>query len=466
MRLSNFRAFAAFTITFGDGAYLVGPNNAGKSTLLTALRTANVLLRHAYRRKADLVMVDSDISYHAYPVSLREFPALRDSLRHEFGSEETRMELTWTNGSRMVAVWPEGDDFEPTDSFFYLLQGSGFPIRSPQDARKYFPELGVIPVLGPVEHTEDLLNADYINQNISGRLSSRHFRNQIRLLQSDGQFQIFLDWAAQWLGEISIDSVQSSMTSSGMHLQVYYLEEGSRVPKELVWAGDGVQVWLQLLYHVYRLKECETIILDEPEVYLHPDLQRRLVSLLESLNTQIILATHSSEMLVESDSRLTVLIDKSRKVARRPKSEAEYEALTAALGTAFNLRLARALRSKVAVFVEGNDMVVLKRFAKTLGLTALEAEANVTVVPLKGYSHWGKVEPFAWLMSEILPNALRSYVILDRDYRTQEACSAVEAQFAAAQVDVHIWKRKELESYLLTPSVISRVSGAPEPGDS
>ena len=73
-------------------------------------------------------------------------------------------------------------------------------------------------------------------------------------------------------------------------------------------------------------------------------------------------------MLVECDGRLTVLIDKSKRTARRPKSEAEYEALTAALGTAFNLRLARALRSRVAVFVEGNDMVVLKRFAKTLGL--------------------------------------------------------------------------------------------------
>ena len=65
-----------------------------------------------------------------------------------------------------------------------------------------------------------------------------------------------------------------------------------RFQKELVWAGDGLQVWLQLLYHVYRVKNFDSIILDEPEVYLHPDLQRKLVHLLEATCRQIILATH------------------------------------------------------------------------------------------------------------------------------------------------------------------------------
>jgi len=51
-------------------------------------------------------------------------------------------------------------------------------------------------------------------------------------------------------------------------LDVFYQEADSRIPKELVWAGDGIQVWLQLLYHVYRVQNCETIVLDEPEVYL------------------------------------------------------------------------------------------------------------------------------------------------------------------------------------------------------
>ena len=51
-----------------------------------------------------------------------------------------------------------------------------------------------------------------------------------------------------------------------------YFREG-KVPKELNWAGDGVQVFLQLLFHLWRLRGSSTIMLDEPDVYLHADLE-------------------------------------------------------------------------------------------------------------------------------------------------------------------------------------------------
>jgi len=186
LHLVNFRAFENFRVSFGDGAYLVGPNNAGKSTLLTALRTADVLLRYAYRRKPDLRARDGDISVLGYPVSLREFPALQDSLRFEFGSDETRLELGWKSGAKLTVVWPDDRDSEDERSpFFYLTHSSGNPVRNPKQAKESFPPLGIIPILGPTEHEERLLAEDYVRQNIAGRLSSRHFRNQLRLLEND-----------------------------------------------------------------------------------------------------------------------------------------------------------------------------------------------------------------------------------------------------------------------------------------
>src|SRR4051794_31613534 len=105
LRLVKFRAFKDFAVTFGDGAYLVGPNNAGKSTILTSLRTADLLLRHAYRRKPELAATDKDVSVVGYPVNLRDFPALRDSLRYEFGGAEVRLELQWKSKAQLIAVW-------------------------------------------------------------------------------------------------------------------------------------------------------------------------------------------------------------------------------------------------------------------------------------------------------------------------------------------------------------------------
>lgn len=460
LHLVNFRAFEDFRVTFGDGSYLVGPNNAGKSTLLTALRTADVLLRYAYRRKPDRRGRDGDISVVGYPVSLRDFPALQDSLRYEFGTAETRLELEWKSGAKLTVVWPDDRPDNDDDAFFYLTQPSSYPVTSPKQAKESFPPLGVIPILGPTEHDEKLLAEDYVRKNIAGRLSSRHFRNQLRLLDNDQELHNFLEWAQPWLGDLAFDTLGQHMSDEGLIVEAFFFEAGSRVPKEVVWAGDGVQVWLQLLYHVHRVQDRDTIILDEPEVYLHPDLQRRLVHLLESTGRQIIVATHSTEMVAESDGRLTTLIDRTRRRAIRARSDADYEMLSTMLGTAFNLRLAKALRSRVAVFVEGHDMAILRRLARTLRLPALEREAGVTVIPLHGYSNWGQVEPFKWLCDELLPEALDTFVILDRDYRPDAVRQSVIDRFAVANIRGHVWERKELESYLLNADVIARLSGA------
>lgn len=462
LRLVNFRTFPDFTVSFGDGAYLVGPNNAGKSTILTALRTVDVLLRHAYRRKPDISAADLGVSVTAYPVSLRDFPALRDSLRHEFGSAESRLELEWKGGARLVAVWPAEDLEEEQDAFFYLNAAGGFPVRTPAQARATFPPLGIVPILSPAEHSEKLLADEYVRQSVSTRLSSRHFRNQLRLMQDSGILQDFLAWSKSWLGELTFDRLGRHLGDDGMIVEAFFYEAGSRVPKEIVWAGDGIQVWLQLLYHVHRVKEHDTIILDEPEVYLHPDLQRRLVHLLEHTGRQIIVATHSAEMVAESDGRLTTLVDRSRKRASRTRTDADYEMLSSTLGTAFNLRLAKALRSRVAVFVEGQDMVVLRRFAKTLRLTSVESESGLTIIPLKGYSNWGQVGPFKWLCDELLPDALETFVILDRDYRSDDVRTSVMKDFSEGGIHGHVWKRKELESYLLNPQVLARLSRVAE----
>ncbi len=462
LRLVNFRSFADFTVNFAPGgAYLVGPNNAGKSTVLTALRTVDVLVRYAHRRNPTLSAHHRSRSLLAYPISLTDFPALQDSLRHEFGTDEARLEVTWTSGATLVAVWPEdGPDAE--EPFFFLEWKPGLLVRTTAQARSSYQALGVLPILTPVEHSEPLLSAVYVLRNVAGRLASRHFRNQLRLLSDTNQLAAFLEWAQPWLGDMEVREFGQHHDGKELILETFYYEAGSRIPKEIVWAGDGIQVWLQLLYHVHRVKDFETIVLDEPEVYLHPDLQRRLVRLLEATGKQVVLATHSAEMLAEADPRLVALVDKSNRHARRTRSEADQEMLTATLGTAFNLRLARALRSKVALFVEGQDMVVLRRFARTLNLQSVESEAGISVIQLHGYSNWGQVEPFRWLTQELLPQALKIFVVLDRDYRSDTVVGDIEQRFEAAGMSAHVWQRKELESYLLTPAVIARLASLEE----
>ncbi|SRR6266516_6953697 len=153
-------------------------------------------------------------------------------------------------------------------------------------------------------------------------------------------------------------------------------------------------------------------------------------------------------------------VDKSQKSAKGIKDEALLDRLTAALGSQFNLKLAKAMRSKVLLMVEGQDMQLLRRLCRTIGADRVALEDGVTVVMLQGYAHSDQIEPFKWILSDFLADSVGCFVFLDRDYRPQTVVSGLEAKLASIGVTAHVWRRKELESYLLSPEAIARLSGA------
>lgn len=467
LRLEQFKAFERFQVTFGPETYLVGPNNAGKSTLIAALRVAANMLRHAKRRQPEYDAEDGDRPVPAYAFGPGQFQLVDENLRHEFRQLETRLELVFRSGSRLVAVWPSPDEPD-AESFFYLRTGDGVLVRRSAQAREHFPTLAVLPLLSPVEHQERVLDDTYVRENWSGRLASRHFRNQLRLLQtrqsSDdderSELDDFLEWAEPWTPDFSIHSIDVRTTDRGRVMDVFCLEQGSHTEKELFWAGDGMQVWLQLLMHLWRNQGVDTVVLDEPDLYLHADLQRRLVRLLDDLSSQTVAASHSAEVLAEAAPQSITWITKERRRGVRAPDDRILTQLSSAIGSHFNIRLARALRAQAVLFVEGEDMKILRNFARTVGADELIRETKLVTVPLRGFSNWPQVEPFAWLVDQLLGSAVRAYVILDRDYRTDAQVQDVVARLRNVGVGCHVWRRKELESYVLDDDAIARASGA------
>ena len=239
---------------------------------------------------------------------------------------------------------------------------------------------------------------------------------------------------------------------------MFVRERGDRTRKELFWVGDGMQIFVQILTHLWRLRSADVVILDEPDLYLHADLQRRLVRLLDSTTAQTITATHSSEMLAEASSESVVWVDKTRSRAIRRPKPASLEDLSTQIGSSFNLRLATALRARTVVFVEGDDMSIIRELAKTIDADHLAGERNCAVIEIKGFSNWVQVEPFKWFVSYFLDGSVEVFVLLDRDYRADAEVGEVRSALEAIDVRAHVWKRKELENYLLDPTALARVS--------
>jgi len=459
LQLYGFKAFHRFRLDVGHDAYLAGPNNAGKTTLIAALRVAANMVRIAMRLNPTETFADGNQQVLGYSFASRQVGLVDENLRHEFREVETRLSLRFKTGATLTAVWPTDTQNDP---FFYLQEGRA-SINSVRDARDVVHDIGVIPILSPIDGDEEVLTDKYVRENLDGRLASRHFRNQLWLLMREprgADFQAFLDFAAPWVPEIELQGLDRHMGDKNFILDLYYKEAGRRTEKELFWIGDGMQIWLQLLLHVFRLRDRETLVIDEPDVFLHPDLQRRLVRLLDSLDGQTITATHSSEVLSEAAPESVVWVDKDRTRSVVAPDPAALSGLAASLGSQFNLPLARALRAKCVLFVEGNDLKILRQVAATVGAGRIATETGVAVISLRGFDNWEHVEPFSWMIADLLESSVSVFVLVDRDFRSEPQCRAVQTRLKSVGVKCHIWKRKELESYLLEPSLIARISGA------
>jgi hypothetical protein len=277
---------------------------------------------------------------------------------------------------------------------------------------------------------------------------------------TDVNYEAMRDALEQWCPEAVLTNLIRRSANATQYLDVFFREPDSRVEKELSWAGDGIQVWLQIVFHLLLVRDqADVVILDEPDLYLHADLQRRLVRLLDSHGGQIITATHSAEVVAETDTSSLAWIDKGNLHSRSLQGNPDVELISRDLGTQFNLGLARALRARTVLFVEGDDMKLLRRIAAGLDCSAFVSEQQLAIVQLGGRSNWGNVEAFGYLLREFLGDAVRVFVLLDRDYLTDSQIADLESRLDAAGTTPHVWRRKELENYLLTLPLIGRATG-------
>jgi predicted ATPase len=204
-----------------------------------------------------------------------------------------------------------------------------------------------------VEHREEVLSRAHVEIHTGTRLTSRHFRNLLNYAvveydsDDDEVVEQMLDFLYAATPEITDIEIEKTYAPGHAELDVYVTEAISAGKRELYWMGDGLQVWLQLLFHLWRHRNDDVLVLDEPDVFLHPDLQRRLVTLLEERTCQVVVATHAPEILAEASRNAVTWVDRSRRASKKVRETADFDQLNSSLGSSFNLALARALTKEI-----------------------------------------------------------------------------------------------------------------------
>ena len=442
----NYKALKRFSVTLNEFNVLVGPNNAGKSTIVGAFRILSEGIRKASSRNAVPISSPS-IKARGHHVPLEGLPVATENIFTNYDeSEPAEIEFTLSSGNKLKLVFPE------TDVCYLVCYTKRKPANTPSEfKREYKASVGFVPILGPVEHNEPLYLKEAARQALLTHNASRNFRNIWH--HYPDEFDEFRELIrATWLGmDIQMPEVNLSYEKPALHM--FCPEE--RYPREIFWAGFGFQVWCQMLTYIVKSKDVSLLIIDEPDIYLHSDLQRQLVEILRQATPDILIATHSTEIISEADPGDMLVIDKKGQSAKRIKNPTQLQSIFSVLGSNLNPTLTQLAKSRRAAFVEGKDFQVLSALARKFGKQSLANRSDFAVIPVEGFNP-ARVLNFSEGIELTLGTNILKAVIFDRDYRAPEEVESLLKKFKEFATLAHIHQRKEIENYLLDPIVIQR----------
>jgi energy-coupling factor transporter ATP-binding protein EcfA2 len=446
IRFRNYKAFSDYSIALGPFNVLVGPNNAGKSTVLGAMRLLAEGMRRARSKSPSHISGPKGFQVRAYPIRLEGLPVSTENVFHNYNdSVPATVEFRLSNHNTLTLFFPERGEC-------HLVPEVDRTLHSPSDFKKHFNfEVAFVPVLGPVDHEEPLFQREAARQALLSHGASRNFRN-IWYHFNEGFSEFRKTVQATWPG-MDIKPPELVAGNDKTHICMFCPEE--RMDREIFWAGFGFQVWCQMLTFILQAKNASALVIDEPDIYLHSDLQRQLVGILSELGPQIIIATHSAEIIAEVEPQALLNINKRFRSAKHVKDTRELQQIFLVLGSNLNPTLTQLAKTKRVVFVEGKDFQILSRFARRLGLDAVANRSDFAVVPVDGFNP-KKVKDFASGMEATLGGDLLKVAIFDRDFRSDAEVDKITVDLRRFCTYAVVHSCKELENFLLVPTVLDR----------
>lgn len=447
IELKKFRCFSNNIIPFKDLSLIIGKNNAGKSTIIEALRIISIISN----RYKHLTYRDAP-SWLGLPKRCKVIsPSLRD-LDFEFETAIYRYE---NPPAEIIVEFSNKIKFHiyiSNDSIYAILfDSTGKPITSKSRALEVnVPKVNILPQIGPLLRLEKQRNKDYVISSIGSSLNSLHFRNQLIILNEKfNDFKLLAE--STWHG-LKIESIKSDI-EEGISL---FIRDGD-FTAEVGWMGNGLQMWLQIMWFLSRVDQNSVVILDEPDVYMHPDLQRKLIRILKFKYNQAIVATHSIEMIAEIEPENILMLDKSKPIAKFTSNIPAVQSIIDKIGGVHNIQLARLGTSRKCIFVEGKDITYLKEVYDKLYCNIDDSLDVIPHMSVGGWNNW----PYAVGSSLFLKNEagelIKIYCILDRDYHTPKEIKERLTEATKKGMLLHIWSKKEIENYFIIPDVIYRI---------
>lgn len=450
--LQNFRGFRNHTVPLRSNSIAVGINNAGKSTIVEALRLVSIVVGRAKYINFFPVPSWLDIPLRNRGVS----PSL-SNIDFDFRNS---CYLYGDSPAIITAIFENGQEIniyvnaERESIFSVITNSNGTVVKSKAQVNNAaLPRVYTLPPIGPLSRKETILAPVYLRKSMWTNLAPLHFRNQLNLLYN--HYRDFVRLSENSWKNLQIRSFEGVREKPGSDLSL--LVRDGRFVAEVGWVGHGLQAWLQIMWFLSRIPTDSTVILDEPDLYLHADMQRKLIRLLKNRHTQVIVATHSIEIMSEVDPECILIVDKDRANSRFATSLPMVQKVIDNIGAVHNLQLSRLWFARRCLLIEGDDIKFLKIFQDKLFPDSTEPFDALPVIAIEGWGGWKNAVGVSMGLKNAGDQEIKTYCILDSDYHTPEEIAGVKREARKHSLKIHIWKKKEIENYLIASSAIQRL---------
>jgi energy-coupling factor transporter ATP-binding protein EcfA2 len=333
--LHNFRGFEQHEIPFRDRTIIVGKNNAGKSTIVEALRLISIVVSR-YRNlsfKNGPEWTGKGRAAFGVRPSLKNMEISFDGIFHRYADPPASITAYFQTG-QTVTVYLAADE----RIHAVLRSADDKLIKTRQKAiEANLPSVSIMPQVAPVQKKEGILSEEYVRSAMSSSLAPLHFRNQLAV-----RYDLFPEFcrivSESWPG-VMVNGLMRHGRNSGEPL---YLEiRNEDFVGEVGMMGHGLQMWLQAMWFLTLSRDAQNVILDEPDVYMHPDLQRRIVRFLRNRHPQYIITTHSVEILSEVDAEQVLIVDRKRHRSSFAPAIPAVQRLINNIGSVHNIHITR-----------------------------------------------------------------------------------------------------------------------------
>lgn len=499
VELNKFKRFNSKTIDLQDGMTLVvGGNNSGKSTILHALAVWEFCKTVLIYEKSPRAIFH-DFSGDGYGISIDDFTPINiPSFRYLW----TNLKITSNYSLTIDCFWDDVAGVEKHLKIGLALNQERLFIKNLESTIQegdYIPCVAYLPTFAGIGSKEEWHSAALRNRYVGQGLAGAVLRNQImEFYLANDQYRREHKNARGRLSDADLRHLREHDPYELLQQVIFSIFKGILYPKEfnpdfhthvrvnfrkgeivnkrfkpyahyserdIMVEGSGFLQWLSV-YTFALSPNVDTLLLDEPDAHLHCSLQGELFCHLEAIatkmNKQVLVATHSSEVIKSFDFKRILFIDGSS--VHYLGAEDIKVRLLSGLGTEYFPKLSQIETAKRLLFVENqSDADFLKEFCNKYAVWP----ENLAVWPLAN-KHVDRKVLFLYLKDQI-PN-LKCLSLSDRDNGNYNDVArdlklpGMPDLDEAGGLRYRTWRRWEMESYLFCKPAMIRLVMAKNPG--